>query len=155
MNNTILSILLQMAQPHKQSGGYSGLIMILLIVLVIVGIVLIAKKQTSKNISNNKNYPQPPMSNYTENTVLTTTMAFCPECGTKINDMRFCQNCGYDISTYKTKQQSPKEENPNTADKNAQYTITSNLFELKKLLDSGVITQEDYDKKKHEYLEKM
>ncbi len=37
-------------------------------------------------------------------------------------------------------------------DTNHQAT---NLIELKKLLDSGVITQEEYDKKKKEFLEKL
>lgn len=145
-----------MAQPRQQYGGYSGLIMILLIVLVIAGVVLVVKKLTSKNVNNNiGNYPKPPMGNYTVNTESTTALAFCPECGTKINNVRFCPNCGYDISTYKKKQQSPNVDNLNTDDINVQNTLTSNLLELKKLLDSGVITQEDYDKKKKEFLEKL
>lgn len=156
MNCIILLVLLQMAQPQKHSGGYSGLIMILLIVLVIAGVVLVVKKLTSKNVNNNiGNYPKPPMGNYTVNAELTTHFAFCPECGTKINNMRFCPNCGYDISSYNKKQQSPNVDNPNTDEKNVQNALTSNLLELKKLLDSGVITQEDYDKKKLEYWEKM
>lgn len=139
-----------MAQPRQQYGGYSGLIMIL--VIVIVAIVLVVKKNKSKNTPKNQwNYQYPPIGN----TESTTALAFCPECGTKINNMRFCPNCGYDISTYKIKQQSPNVDNLNTDDINVQNTLTSNLLELKKLLDSGVITQEDYDKKKNEYLEKL
>lgn len=45
--------------------------------------------------------------------------------------------------------------NPSSAPAAAKLVPSDNLTELKSLLDSGIITQEDYDRKKQEILDKL
>lgn len=136
-----LLILLQVPQTHE-SGSNTGLIVVGVAIALIIWIVKskdsifkIPEKKTSQSRSTIDSQSE--------------SASYCPSCGTKFQEkVRFCSNCGYDIASYEKK----NETETNRAKENKPV---ANLLELKKMLDAGSITQEDYDRKKEEFLARL
>ena len=179
MCNTILFLLLQISQSSTHHGlGAGEMVMLAIILAILASIVL--KNQTSNKASDNK---QTSSETHTKTHSAKSSISFCPQCGSRMVDgTRFCSNCGYDTSLYgqsrsvdkSFEKELSKNEidkikdvyNPKTVwddttenDSNSgtinDISTTNNLMELKKLLDSGVITQEDYNNKKKQLLDKI
>ena len=179
----MLNTLLQAAQYQQHSAtSYSGIIMLIVILILVIAVVLIINRQKSKNNNNNVQYPTQQSGNYMQ-PGFNPRSTYCPKCGSQmINGARFCSNCGYDISLYgqngNTENDAEKElskdeidsitdvYNPQTVwnktmenNPNGKVTsdisATTSLMELKKLLDYGIITQEDYDNKKRQFLDNV
>ena len=76
---------------------------------------------------------------------------FCVKCGALIDaDTKFCPSCGAEV-TQEEPTPGPKAQQ-DMAQAHSMSTVKERLMELKSLLDDGLISQEDFDKKKSEIL---
>ena len=80
----------------------------------------------------------------------------CPICGKKLQpDLRFCTECGTEIDIVKPILPSTQENQQGATTVKEKLTIDQQidlLQKLKALVDSGAISQEEYEKKKKEIL---
>ena len=80
----------------------------------------------------------------------------CPTCGKKLPaDLRFCTECGTEIKPLNDAGANSQEKAQETVPKKEKLTIDQQielLQKLKSLVDAGVISQEEFEKKKKEIL---
>ena len=76
---------------------------------------------------------------------------FCVKCGALIDaETKFCPSCGAEVTQAEP---TPEPEvQQNVAPAQSISTAKERLLELKSLLDDGLISQEDFDRKKSEIL---
>lgn len=132
-----------------------------LIVLLVVG-----EKNEVKAEPQHQHQPRqvelqrPTYSLSPSNPTPTSETAFCPECGTELDDDTvFCPKCGNKIqsdSTLPTELNKTKgafiEENKTPVQQHTASTKIQKLKELKTLLDEGLISPDEFQAKKGEIL---